>query len=528
VTFIVLKLLDGVFIDRLSHVKNLKTTLLETFDEGRGFDSLLALTSDVVDILLTLLHTSDVVLKGGHLISALGREETKKFSELSTVLSIFMDTKLDVLGEGFVESLVLILILSKFVEELEALQDDLLTDGLENLVLLKHLTRDVKRKILRINNTTDEAKVLRDQIAAIIHDEHTADVELDVVGLLARLKEIERSTTRNEEDSTELELTLNAEVLDSKVVLPIVGDGLVEGSVFLSGDLRGVADPKRLLLVDLDPLVSGDLLLLLLLLFLLLLILEDTILFLILLLLILHLSIIINLDLLLLGLVELDRILDELRVTLDDLLEFLLLKVSKLVLLELKDDASTTLDGLTVIRSDGELTTSAGLPNVLIIIVVLAVHSHVISNEVAGVETDTELTDHGNISGTLLELFHELLSTRAGDCTKAVDKVGLGHTDTSILNGESTIFLVGDDTDAHLRLGLELLLVSQAKVTDLIKSITAVADKLTKENILVAIESVDNQTQKLIKISSKLKLLCGSLRSSGGSSFCHSRFLCYT
>jgi len=429
-----------------------------------------------------------------------------------------MDAELDVLGEGLVEGLVLVLILGKLVEELEALENDLLADGLQDLVLLEHLTRDVKRKILRIDNTTDEAEVFRDKITAIVHDEHTTDVELDVVGLLARLKEIERSTARNEEDSTELKLTLNAEVLHSEVILPIVGDGLVESSVFLVGDLRGVTDPKRLLLVDLDPLV-GDSLLLLLLLLLSLLVLDSAFFFILLVVVILHLSVI-DFHLLFLGLVELDGVLDELRVTLDDLFEFLLFEVGKLILLELKDDTSTTLDDFTVVGGNGELTTSAGFPNVLVIIVVLAVDGHMISNQVAGVETDTKLTDHGNISSTLLELLHELLGTRASDCTEAVDEISLGHTDTSILDGEGAMFLVRDDTNAHLRLGFELRLVSEAEVTDLIKSITAVADKLTKEDILVAIESVNDKAQKLVKISGELELLSRSL-SSCRCSFCH-------
>ena len=79
-------------------------------------------------------------------------------------------------------------------------------------------------------------------------------------GALRKLSQYDAHTTRagddysplgDEEDSLELELTLNGEVLDGEVVLPIVGQALVERSVLLLGDLRGVARPDGLRLVEL-------------------------------------------------------------------------------------------------------------------------------------------------------------------------------------------------------------------------------------------------------------------------------------
>ena len=55
----------------------------------------------------------------------------------------------------------------------------------------------------------------------------------------------------DEEDSLELELTLNGEVLDGEVLLPVVRQALVEGGVLLLGDLLGVARPDGLSLVEL-------------------------------------------------------------------------------------------------------------------------------------------------------------------------------------------------------------------------------------------------------------------------------------
>jgi hypothetical protein len=59
----------------------------------------------------------------------------------------------------------------------------------------------------------------------------------------------------NEEDSLELELTFDGEVLDGKVVLPVIGQALVEGGVLLGSDVLRIARPDGLGLVQL--LVGG-------------------------------------------------------------------------------------------------------------------------------------------------------------------------------------------------------------------------------------------------------------------------------
>ena len=63
----------------------------------------------------------------------------------------------------------------------------------------------------------------------------------------------------NVEDGLELELTLDGEVLDGGVVLPMIGERLVKGAVLILGDVCGVARPDGLGLVEL--LVLGGLLL---------------------------------------------------------------------------------------------------------------------------------------------------------------------------------------------------------------------------------------------------------------------------
>ena len=111
----------------------------------------------------------------------------------------------------------------------------------------------------------------------------------------------------------------------------------------------------------------------------------------------------------LLGDRQLNGVGDELGVLLDDLLDALLLEVLGLVLLEVEADLGTTAErGVGGIGGDGEGATGGRLPDVLLVVVVLGDDLHALGDEVCGVETDTELTNHGNV-GAGAESLHEAL-----------------------------------------------------------------------------------------------------------------------
>jgi hypothetical protein len=71
-----------------------------------------------------------------------------------------------------------------------------------------HFTRNIERKILRV----DDFLLSSNELLAVVHDKDTADEQLDVVLLLAFLKQIERSTALDEEESAELGLAFNREI----------------------------------------------------------------------------------------------------------------------------------------------------------------------------------------------------------------------------------------------------------------------------------------------------------------------------
>ena len=161
-------------------------------------------------------------------------------------------------------------------------------------------------------------------------------------------------------------------MLDSEVLLPIVGDGLVELGVFVFCDLVCWAEPKWLVLVDKFPLVFDDCDFLLLLFFVLLLgfVFDFLDLVVLLLLVFLLLGFVIG-DFLFLCLLNPKRnwVLDELGVLLDELLELLLFKEFCHVFLEVKINTCTTDEVFTFeITADCEVLASFGFPDVLVIV----------------------------------------------------------------------------------------------------------------------------------------------------------------
>ncbi len=186
-----LELSHGILINGVDEEQDLEALGLEGVKEGRLLDGLEGLASDVVDVLLVLRHAGDVIRERGHLVTGLGGVEAQQLGKEVAVLGVLVDTELEVLGEGRVELVKLLLVLGDLLEELEGLLDNVLLDHLHDLVLLKGLTRQVEREVLRVDNTLDEAEPLRNEVSGIVGDEDAADIELDVVLGLLGLKEVE-------------------------------------------------------------------------------------------------------------------------------------------------------------------------------------------------------------------------------------------------------------------------------------------------------------------------------------------------
>mmetsp|Transcript_67568 Transcript_67568/g.106348 ORF Transcript_67568/g.106348 Transcript_67568/m.106348 type:complete len:230 (-) Transcript_67568:654-1343(-) len=167
-----------------------------------------------------------------------------------------MHPELQALAECLVKLLVVILLLCDLCEHLQALLHQILLDHPQDLVLLQGLTGDVKRQILGIHHALHEVQPFRHQLLAVVHDEHATNIKFDVVAFLLSLEEVERRPARHKEQGPELQLPFHAEMLHSKVVLPIVGQGLVEASILFIRHVLRLAHPERFVLVKLFPFVG--------------------------------------------------------------------------------------------------------------------------------------------------------------------------------------------------------------------------------------------------------------------------------
>lgn len=90
----------------------------------------------------------------------------------------------------------------------QALLIHILLDDSQNLVLLRGLTAS-PYNLLPLHTVGP----LWHLLVAIVHNEGTTHLTIDVVELLLELEEVERCTARNEGKGPNLQLTLDAEAL---------------------------------------------------------------------------------------------------------------------------------------------------------------------------------------------------------------------------------------------------------------------------------------------------------------------------
>ena len=117
--------------------------------------------------------------------------------------------------------------------------------------MLEIFSGNVKREIFWIYDSSNKAKILGDELIAIIHNEHSSDVEFDVVLLLLGFEHIEGGSLGHKDDWFEFQSSFNWELLDCEVVLPIVSQTLVEVRVLVLADFFLLFHPNGLVLVEL-------------------------------------------------------------------------------------------------------------------------------------------------------------------------------------------------------------------------------------------------------------------------------------
>lgn len=81
----------------------------------------------------------------------------------------------------------------------------------------------------------------------------------------------------------------------------------------------------------------------------------------------------------------------------------------------------------------------------------------------------------------------------------------LGHTNTGITESQGLVNRVGDDVDTEVLARVELGRVRERLITDLVQGIGRVGDEFSQEDLLVGVDSVDNQRKELRDLSLELE-----------------------
>ena len=139
-----------------------------------------------------------------------------------------MNTEFKIFAELFVGLFEIFSVFCDFLEEFKTFFGDVLLDNFKDFVMLEILSADVERKIFGVNHTSDESKIFRDQLFAIVHNEDSSNVQFNIIFLLLCLEHIEGCSLGNENYRFEFETSFNRKLLNSKMVFPIVGETLVE------------------------------------------------------------------------------------------------------------------------------------------------------------------------------------------------------------------------------------------------------------------------------------------------------------
>ena len=82
----------------------------------------------------------------------------------------------------------------------------------------------------------------------------------------------------------------------------------------------------------------------------------------------------------------------------------------------MKDDLGTSCDWVGFIRDNSESASGIGLPSVLDVLVAFGNDSDSVGNKICGVETNSKLTNHADISSSSYSL-HESSSSGFGNST---------------------------------------------------------------------------------------------------------------
>ena len=358
-------------------------------------------------------------------------------------------------------------------------------DGVQLVVLLQRLTRDVEREVLAVHDAADEVVVVRQQVLALLHDQHVGAVQLQAL-LVVLAVQVVRRAAGDEQQRVVGQRALSVDGERGGRVGEVVEGLLVELVVLFLLYVGLAALPDRHHGVD------G---------------LDLSVLFV--------LGLVVVAGILGLGLLaglrnlHAHRVAHVVAVALDEVLQAVLAEelVEVLlvgVVLQGQDDVGAVALALGLL--DGVALDAVGFPGPgLIAAVGLRHHAHGLCHHERAVEAHAELADDVDVVALLLGvLLLEGHGIGMGDGTQVAVQVLLGHADAVVGHGDGAGILVEGDVDAELILRQLDAGVGEAFEVQLIDGVRRVGDKLAQEDLAIGVDGVDHQIEQLLALCLEL------------------------
>ena len=355
--------------------------------------------------------------------------------------------------------------------------------------MLQKLTGDVQTQVRRVHHAPDEPEILRQEVRALVHDEHSAGIELQ-----ARLKVlgvvIEGLLGGNEQQGFVGHRALGGH-RDHPLGLGIVVELVpIEFVIFLFSYFGFLPLP------DGDHGIQS-----------------------------LHLAVsfvfrlVVGGTLLFAGLADLhtDGKADVIGVfahqllkppLLQELAEFLIVGVET----DVHDDVGA--DAVPFTFRDGIAIRAGRLPHIgRVGAIFLRHHRDVVGDHKRGVEPNAELTDDVGILRVIPKLLFELEGPGGGDDAQVVVKILPVHADAVVRDGEKAGILVRLDLNFKILAVKADAVVGQRFVAKLIACVAGVGDDLPKKNLVMGVDGVYHQIQQPLGFCLELFFCHGLLHS---------------
>ena len=312
------------------------------------------------------------------------------------------------------------------------------------------------------------------------------DVQLDASVLLVGHEHVEQRLLRNEQQCLEFGVSFYAPMDRLKRILEVMGDMFVEFRVFFRLDFvlrtlpNGLLGVQRLLFDRHLRFLAFDAL-------------PFIVAF-----------VLFTAD------VHADRMLDEIRVLLDEFADLPLFEEVLRLLFQMEDDIRTARRLVAFLQRVEAVTFRLPFHAFAIRARTTRQHRHFISDHERRIETDAELSNQfrRKILFVFSQLLQKLLRAGTRDCTNVVLNFLRRHADTVVAYCQRLSVFIDNQLDFPLRIIAKQAFILQRVETDAVNGVRRIGNQFPQEDLLVRIQRVNDQIQQFLNFCLELTWFC--------------------